>query len=205
MKLVIVSVLALLWIPGCANQVHDPGQSNPVAPEPAMQNALELPDASGDAGALPCSEATDLLNFRAEWGTNGVHLNYTFANLAAVGNPATVAQYAGSCFWSYTGFVAQLANRSMSDSVYMDYNGNPAVTTGWRFYLHESGIELEAHINGNDIHVIVPFEVIGEPSAGDRFGDFSIQVSNSLTGSGVGYQTDWAPDNAQPCECWLTY
>lgn len=176
----------------------------PAAPAGAGSGPLVIVDPEGDSGAYPCSPAIDLLSFTADWGETGIDLGYTFRDLSVVESPAGLVQdLDGRCFYSYTDFVAEIDGGVFDEAIYIDHNSNPVFQTGWRIYLHESRIELPATINGNRIDVTLPYDVVGTPAAGDRIGDFYLQVVSALGGN-LPREADWVPGHA-PCGCWLVY
>lgn len=165
-------------------------------------SAQVLTDPAGDSGAHPCSPATDILAFDAIAHADGYTFEYTFsAPFADVADHAAAQDAAGSCFWSYTDFTFQGID-GFEDAVYFDHNALPAYETGWRAYLHDAGNDLELTLDGAVIRIEVPFDVLGAPGEEPRIGNFLVQVSTALDKHALTYETDWAPDNGQACDCW---
>ena len=179
-----------------------PVASAGTASEPDVVDPAGDVSFNGAAAPHPCADAVDLLTFWVEWTAEGALFHYRFTDLSAVqGTPPQ--DLAGRCFYSYADFVLERANGpDVVDSVYMDYNGNAAFQTGWRFYLHESQAEVIGAVDNaaGTIDVLVPLPALGDPGPGDSLGQFFVQSVTTLAGLGYDYAGDFAPDDG-PCEC----
>lgn len=152
----------------------------------------------------PCADAVDLLAFWVEWTADGALFHYKFSDLAPVEEPP-VQDFSGRCFYSYADFVLTRADGSdLEESLYVDYVGNPAFITGWRFYLHGSGDEGVGSVDlaAGTIDVLVPAAALGNPGIGDALGMFRVQSTTQFMSGPVvaDFATDLSPD-AGPCEC----
>lgn len=181
------------------------------AAQAGTADAPDITDPAGDVaspvgpGVSPCDPGIDVLAFWAEWTDAGVLVHYRFSDLSVVEQFGPVFDTAGRCFYSYVDFEAVFAGKPFSDSIYVDYVGSPAFATGWRFYFHGSGDDLQGSVDvaASQIAVLLPFDVIGRPMMGDGIGKFSVQAVTAPVD--VGLESDLAPDSGQPCDCWVAY
>jgi MYXO-CTERM domain-containing protein len=165
-------------------------------------------DFGGPPPPHPCADAVDLLSLWVEWTSEGVAFHYTFSDLSAVEGPP-VQEVAGWCFYSYTDFELTRADGSkMVDALYVDYRGNPAFATGWRFFLDEAGDDAEGTVDiaAGTIDVVVPASALGGPGPGDSIGAFRVQSTSQFATAIVvaDYATDLSPD-AGPCTCQVLF
>ena len=185
-----------------------------LAMVPAVQGGTAAePDIVDPAGDVqfdglpppqPCVDAVDLLSFWVEWTSDGAMFHYAFNDLSAVEGPP-VQEATGWCFYSYTDFVLTRADGpAMEDSLYVDYRGNPAFQTGWRFFLIGSDADAigTVDIAAGTIDVLVPSAALGDPGPGDELGMFRVQSTTQMVGTSVGgdFATDFSPEG-EPCPC----
>lgn len=173
-----------------------------TASQPDVADAAGDVAFNGQPAPHPCADAIDLLSFWVEWVDGGVAFHYAFADLGALAEPP-VQDVAGRCFYSYADFVLERADgTALEESLYVDYTGNPAYETGWRFYLHESREEAAGvvDLDAGTIDVVVPLGALGGAGPGDSIGAFWVQAASALVGLGVDYAGDFAPD-AGACDC----
>lgn len=179
------------------------------------QAAPDIVDPAGDVQyedpvppPHPCTSAVDLLSLWVEWTAGGVVFHYTFDDLAPVDdNPEQ--DFTGRCFYSYADFVLTHADgREFVDALYVDHWANPTVTTGWRFYLHETDAEGVGTVDiaAGTIDVLVPMAALGNPGPGASIGAFRVQSTTQLLTTPVvsDFATDLSPDGG-PCDCEVPY